>query len=378
MAAGWLALTFRSAEQKGVLTPDEFVKAGDELVHKCRTWAWAPGKEGLIKPYLPKDKQFLITRNVPSLKRATDYALNDAKEEMVEDDEKEGGLGGGWLSTHAADDSKSLAGEFEAIDLNAGETAGASPDTKAPDATSAKPAAAATTASGSGDGDDEDDESDIPDMDDFEDDNLVDEDPGALLTDNVVEGGAADAKSGAAGSNPGAGAAGADGVIRVTEPEDNIIRTRTYDLSITYDKYYRTPRIFLFGYDKDRQPLTPKQIMEDISADHANKTVTVDPHPHLEVVHASIHPCKHAPVMKRICARMEDENIRRIVAAKTRGTTATDAKEAPPAKAKAKKKAPKLTKEEEERAKIKVEQYLFIFLKFISSVIPTIEYDYTF
>jgi hypothetical protein len=27
---------------------------------------------------------------------------------------------------------------------------------------------------------------------------------------------------------------------------------RTYDLSIAYDKYYRTPRLFLFGYDEVR------------------------------------------------------------------------------------------------------------------------------
>lgn len=32
--------------------------------------------------------------------------------------------------------------------------------------------------------------------------------------------------------------------------EDEIIRTRTYDLHITYDKYYQTPRLWLFGYDE--------------------------------------------------------------------------------------------------------------------------------
>ncbi len=29
--------------------------------------------------------------------------------------------------------------------------------------------------------------------------------------------------------------------------------TRTYDLSITYDKYYATPRLYLFGYDEVRR-----------------------------------------------------------------------------------------------------------------------------
>ena len=32
--------------------------------------------------------------------------------------------------------------------------------------------------------------------------------------------------------------------------ESNILRTRTYDLNITYDKYYQTPRLWLYGYDE--------------------------------------------------------------------------------------------------------------------------------
>ena len=32
--------------------------------------------------------------------------------------------------------------------------------------------------------------------------------------------------------------------------EDAILQTRTYDLNITYDNYYRTPRLWLFGYDE--------------------------------------------------------------------------------------------------------------------------------
>jgi len=34
-----------------------------------------------------------------------------------------------------------------------------------------------------------------------------------------------------------------------------IIHTRTYDLHITYDKYYQTPRLWLFGYDEVSQTL---------------------------------------------------------------------------------------------------------------------------
>ena len=32
--------------------------------------------------------------------------------------------------------------------------------------------------------------------------------------------------------------------------DGEIIQTRTYDLNITYDKYYQTPRLWLFGYDE--------------------------------------------------------------------------------------------------------------------------------
>jgi len=32
--------------------------------------------------------------------------------------------------------------------------------------------------------------------------------------------------------------------------DGEILQTRTYDLNITYDKYYQTPRLWLFGYDE--------------------------------------------------------------------------------------------------------------------------------
>jgi len=66
---------------KGVLTPEEFIKAGDELVFKCPTWSWERGDKDKIKCYLPSEKQFLITRNVPCMSRASSL-LVDAEEEM--------------------------------------------------------------------------------------------------------------------------------------------------------------------------------------------------------------------------------------------------------------------------------------------------------
>ena len=39
-------------------------------------------------------------------------------------------------------------------------------------------------------------------------------------------------------------------------PNDATIRVRQYDLSITYDYYHRTPRLWLQGYSEDGQILT--------------------------------------------------------------------------------------------------------------------------
>ncbi len=42
------------------------------------------------------------------------------------------------------------------------------------------------------------------------------------------------------------------------------------------------------------------QILEDVSEEHARKTITVDPFPHGSFTAASIHPCKHSLVMKKL------------------------------------------------------------------------------
>ena len=42
--------------------------------------------------------------------------------------------------------------------------------------------------------------------------------------------------------------------------QDNIKRTRTYDLLISYDKFHSVPCTWLVGYDEDRQPLKPEQV----------------------------------------------------------------------------------------------------------------------
>jgi ubiquitin-like-conjugating enzyme ATG3 len=75
-------------KETGVLTPEEFVAAGDFLVFKCPTWSWASGEKQ--RDYLPADKQYLITRGVPCLKRIRDMEYG-GEEIMLEDE---------WIGTH--------------------------------------------------------------------------------------------------------------------------------------------------------------------------------------------------------------------------------------------------------------------------------------
>lgn len=53
-----------------------------------------------------------------------------------------------------------------------------------------------------------------------------------------------------------------------------ILSTRTYDLNITYDNLYRTPRLWLFGYDENQRPLTEEEMYEDVSQVSIRYTVS--------------------------------------------------------------------------------------------------------
>ena len=58
-------------------------------------------------------------------------------------------------------------------------------------------------------------------------------------------------------------------------------KLRKYDLSITYDYYHQTPRMWFVGYAADGRVLTSKEMFEDIMSDYAQKTVTIEDHPRL-------------------------------------------------------------------------------------------------
>ncbi|KAJ1549189.1 Arabinose-proton symporter (Arabinose transporter), partial [Cladochytrium tenue] len=93
--------------ESGFLTPEEFVLAGDFLVYKCPTWSWAAGVESKRRDFLPADKQYLITRNVPCLKRVAAMEYRGAAEDDVVD--AAGGDDEGWVATHRDRDASSAA-----------------------------------------------------------------------------------------------------------------------------------------------------------------------------------------------------------------------------------------------------------------------------
>ena len=82
---------------------------------------------------------------------------------------------------------------------------------------------------------------------------------------------------------------------------------RTYTLYIMYSPYYRTPRLYLSGYTSPSTPLPPALMMDDIVGDYKDKTVTLEDFPFFThpVKMASVHPCKHASVMKTLLDRAD-------------------------------------------------------------------------
>lgn len=151
---------------------------------------------------------------------------------------------------------------------------------------------------------------------------------------------------------------------------------RKYDLYITYSTSYRVPKMYLVGFNSNGIPLLPKQMFEDISGDYRDKTATIETLPvSYNTMSVSIHPCKHSSVMKVLMAHAAASKKRENPADLTdlaEQTGSLNLKDKVPGRD----FGEDVDIEENVRG-IRVDQYLIIFLKFIASVTPGIEYDYT-
>ncbi|CCL98712.1 uncharacterized protein FIBRA_00716 [Fibroporia radiculosa] len=359
-------------KEHGRITPEEFVAAGDFLAYKFPVWSWEKGDASKARDYLPTDKQYLVTRGVPCLRRATALAYTDADEDAerllsIGDLSSTGNEADEWVETHAG----------RASDIDSGANPGVIDDIPDVDDHTGEGALASAMGNVSLSGANGDGVGEIPDMDeipDMEEEDLEADDDEATAAPRVTP---------------------TSRIIDSSEVEvakGNLLQVRTYDVMISYDKYYQTPRIWLIGYDEasinlafNRTPLTPPQIFQDVSADHAFKTVTIEAFPHSTSLQAaSVHPCKHASVMKKVIERMnagviEEQQAQRKAFASGPASPKDKQKKWLFRRASGNGKEDKTptTPGEEEMEGMRVDFYLVVFLKFIASIVPTIEVDST-
>jgi ubiquitin-like-conjugating enzyme ATG3 len=95
--------------------------------------------------------------------------------------------------------------------------------------------------------------------------------------------------------------------------------------------------MFFSAIDYFGKPVSNEDIRQDIQKEYLDKTLTVETFPFIENTSMStVHPCKHANVLKSMADAMR-----------------------------------------ENKQKVDAHFALLIFLKFITSVIPTVEFDIT-
>ena len=264
--------------EEGKLTPEEFVEAGDFLTSKCPTWKWCAAKEDRYNKALPKDKQYLKT-TVPSYKRASDYLKNNATTEKV--------VEGDWVDADLENKSSKEAKKPVAIDLDAGEE-------KKKDIIVAG-------------GDDDDD-------DDFKIEGEEDAQPKKENDDFEI----------------------VDEEEKEKSPEVDVVKTRTYDVTVTYDFYYCVPRMWLMGYNEKGLPLSDDEMKEDVMPEYRNKTCTIEPQTCTGIKNISVHPCRHSLLLKKMIQDFQNSG-----------------------------------------KKLEVHMSILLFLKFLQSVVPTVQYDFT-
>ncbi|KHC68268.1 hypothetical protein MGE_00081 [Candida albicans P75010] len=305
----------------GEISPEEFVKAGDYLVYKFPTWQWGNDcPKNLQKSFLPPDKQYLVTRHVPSYQRASNYLTGEDKkganpEEDNEEEEEEEEDEEGWVKSKKI---HKVIDDTHDSQVNKGE--------------------------------------EINDIDDFIDENAEEQEHDQIgdheLDDDEF-----------------------DDLDIINDSKNN--KLRRFDLYITYSTSYRVPKLYLVGFDSNGIPLLPQQMFEDINSDYKDKTATIE---NLSVAHnttsVSIHPCKHSSVMKVL---MKHSKLNKKNLQQKDESLSDDLSKLSVNEKKTQDEHSQINNDdkEEEEEGIRVDHYLIIFLKFIASVTPGIEYDYT-
>ncbi|KAJ4298459.1 E2-like enzyme [Collariella sp. IMI 366227] len=314
--------TFRKT---GEITPEEFLAAGDYLVFKFPSWSWADAETPSKRiSHLPPGKQYLVTRHVPCHRRLNDDFAGDAGHEEAVVEGGKNSDDDGWLRTGGLTSSQPL----KVREVRTVDDAGNVGDREVID------------------------EDDIPDMEDEEDE---------------------------------------EAIIRDTEGNGKHAGRRTYSLYICYSPWYKTPRMYMSGYQPNGQPLAPHLMMEDIVGDYKDKTVTLEDFPFFatNVKMASIHPCKHASVMKTLLDRadaalkLRREKQKAGQAGSSQGLEGLEGQIGNLSVSGADAGGDNDEWEEvqhdvaDQEVAIRVDQYLVVFLKFIASVTPGIEHDFT-
>jgi ubiquitin-like-conjugating enzyme ATG3 len=145
-------------------------------------------------------------------------------------------------------------------------------------------------------------------------------------------------------------------------------------------------------------------MMDDIIGDYKDKTVTLEDFPFTNppIKTASIHPCRHAPVMKLLLDRADAalkvrmEKVRKgesvseagmeglVDQTAVLGLEDKDKQKTVPATSSQKDgqgdgewEVLSSDSQQPEEVAIRVDQYLIVFLKFMASVTPGIEHDFT-
>lgn len=141
-------------------------------------------------------------------------------------------------------------------------------------------------------------------------------------------------------------------------------------------------------------------MMEDIVGDYKDKTVTLEDFPWFDgnVKMATVHPCRHASVMKTLLDRADSALKLRREKLKQSSSSSSgriesgmeglvdDTRDMSLEEGQGQGQGQghgdewevlQHDNDEEEQVAIRVDQYLVVFLKFIASVTPGIEHDFT-